>query len=178
MMKKLFKAFYKIINILPDRNCNMKLKHAVFKRCVCSCGTTTLARRGAIFCSDLIIGNSSGIGEKCVVGAKTIIGDNVMMAREVIINPDNHNTSRTDIPMNRQGITHNTVRIEDDVWIGARAIILAPNKDIVISKGSIVAAGAVVTKDVPPYCVVDGVPAKVIKHRIDGVTKDADIVDC
>ena len=74
-MKKFFKAFYKIINILPDKNWNKKLKHAVFKRCVCSCGTITLARRGAIFCSDLIIGNGSSIGEKCVVGAKTIIDD-------------------------------------------------------------------------------------------------------
>ncbi len=156
MMKKLLNVLYKMINILPDRNWNMKLKHAVFKRCVCSCGSTTLARRGAIFSADLIIGNNSGIGEKCVVAAKTIIGDNVIMAREVIINPDNHITSRTDIPMNRQGITHNTVRIEDDVWIGTRAIILAPNKNITISRGSIIAAGAVVTKDVPPYCIVGG----------------------
>ena len=114
-----------------------------------------MARRGSSFSLDLKIGANSGIGEKCVVGANTFIGDNVMMAREVIINPDNHIITRTDISMNQQGITHCHCTIEDDVWIGARAIILAAN-DITIHHGAIIGAGAVVTKDVPPFAIVGG----------------------
>ena len=163
--KKIFYATYKVLNILPDRKWNSGIKHFIFKRCVKSCGSESLARKGAIFSRDLIIGNGSGIGENCVVGAKTIIGNDVMMAREVLINLDNHHAERTDIPMNRQGIFHNSCIIEDDVWIGARAIILSSKGDIVIHKGAIIAAGAVVTKDVPAYAVVAGVPARVIKYR-------------
>lgn len=57
------------------------------------------------------------------------------------------------------------VLIEDDVWIGANALIISVNKGITIGRGSIVAAGAVVTKDVAPYTIVAGVPAKFIKNR-------------
>ena len=59
------------------------------------------------------------------------------------------------------------VRIEDDVWIGARAIILA---GITIGKGAIIGAGAVVTKDVSPYAICVGNPARVIKYRNDEKT--------
>ena len=75
----------------------------------------------------------------------------------------NHNTERIDIPMREQGsLPPQKVTICDDVWIGARVIILP---GVTIGKGSIIAAGAVVTKNVPEYAVVGGVPAKVIKYR-------------
>lgn len=75
----------------------------------------------------------------------------------------NHNTDRTDVPMIQQGY-HAKVApvIEDDVWIGAKKTIL-PGKRI--GTGSIVAAGAVVTRDVPPFSVVGGNPARVIRQR-------------
>lgn len=74
-----------------------------------------------------------------------------------------HNTARTDIPMNQQGhLEKKEVVIGDDVWIGRRVIILPGIK---IGNGVIIGAGAVVTKDVPDYAVVAGVPAKVIKYR-------------
>lgn len=154
-----------LCNWLPDRKPLMKWKHFVFKRCVAQCGNSSLARRNSEFSMDLKIGTGSGIGERCVIGKNTEIGDNVIMAREVIINPDNHITDRIDIPMNRQGIYHNKCVIEGDVWIGARVIILAAQKNIIIHKGAIIAAGAVVTKDVPPYAIVGGVPARIIKFR-------------
>lgn len=74
-----------------------------------------------------------------------------------------HEMSRRDIPMRLQGDSvSKPVVIGDDVWIGARSIIL---KGVHIGKGAVIAAGAVVTKDVPEYAIVGGVPAKVIKYR-------------
>ena len=111
----------------------------------------------------IIIGDYSGLGINCKVRGPLEIGDNVMMGPDVIIFTSNHETSRTDIPMRGQGSTEpQKVTIESDVWIGARVIILP---GVTIGKGAILAAGAVVTKDVPDYAVVGGVPAKVLKYR-------------
>ena len=62
----------------------------------------------------------------------------------------------------RRIIDDQDIIVEDDVWIGARAIIL---KGVTIGKGSVVGAGAVVTKTIPPYSIVGGVPAKILRRR-------------
>jgi len=80
-----------------------------------------------------------------------ISGDNVMMAPEVIILTLGHRHDNIETPMCRQEDYATKVIIEDDGWIGTRAIILPGVK---IGKGAIVGAGAVVTKNVPPYTVV------------------------
>jgi maltose O-acetyltransferase len=86
-----------------------------------------------------------------------------MMGPDVMIISRGHNFSRLDIPMMSQGDSDpKLVVFENDVWIGARAIILP---GVHIGQGAIVGAGAVVTKDVPPYAIVGGNPAKVIKSR-------------
>ncbi len=61
------------------------------------------------------------------------------------------------------------IRIDDDAWIGYGATIVS---GVHIGRGAVVAAGAIVTKDVPPYAVVGGVPAKVMKYRFDGDITD------
>lgn len=63
-----------------------------------------------------------------------------------------------------EGLTKGNIRVDDDVWIGYGATIMS---GVHIGQGAVVAAGAVVTKDVPPYAIVGGVPAKVIKYRFD-----------
>lgn len=90
------------------------------------------------------------------------IGDYVMIGPDAYIFTRIHTFRKTSIPMRKQDDLHKSVVIEDDVWIGAQAIIMP---GITIHKGSIVGAGAVVTKDVPAYTVVGGVPAKKIKNR-------------
>lgn len=90
------------------------------------------------------------------------IGDNVMMGPEVTILTHTHRIDRTDIPMGKQGSMVSEVIIGDDVWIGMRAIILP---GVRIGSGVVIGAGAVVTKDVPDYAVVGGVPARVIRYR-------------
>ena len=109
------------------------------------------------------IGDNSGIGINAKITSSVTIGSNVMMGPNVSIYTSNHKFDRTDIPMIKQGNSETKpVSIENDVWIGANVIILP---GVTIHEGSIIAAGAVVTKDVECYTIVAGNPAKVIKKR-------------
>lgn len=90
------------------------------------------------------------------------IGNNVSIAHGVTIMSEEHNYKEKDIPIKEQGKSYASVTIEDNVWIGAKAIILS---GVTVGTGSIVGAGAVVTKDIPCNVIVGGVPAKVIKMR-------------
>ena len=130
-----------------------------------SCGKHINIEKGADFGTGdgISIGDYSGLGIRCIVRGPLEIGKDVMMGPDVIIYTSNHETSRCDIPMRGQGATaKQKVIIGDDVWIGARVIILP---GVTIGKGVILAAGAVVTKDIPEYAVAGGVPARVIKYR-------------
>jgi acetyltransferase-like isoleucine patch superfamily enzyme len=110
------------------------------------------------------MGNNSNIGPYNYIGCsgKIIIGNNVMLAPRVSIYAENHVFDNPDILIRDQGVAYQTVIIEDDCWIAANSIILA---GVTIGKGSVVAAGSVVTENVAPYSVVAGVPAKFIKSR-------------
>lgn len=85
-----------------------------------------------------------------------------MIAPSVSIRDTDHGFSRTDIPMMQQDLDTSPVCIGDDVWIGHGAIIL---KGVRIGDGAIVAAGAVVTRNVAPFSIVGGVPAREIAKR-------------
>jgi acetyltransferase-like isoleucine patch superfamily enzyme len=90
------------------------------------------------------------------------IGNNVRIAPFVQIIAANHEFGDTSRPICQQGLTYKAITIEDDVWVAGRVIIMA---GVTIGTGSVVAAGAVVTRDVPAWSVVGGVPAKVLKSR-------------
>jgi acetyltransferase-like isoleucine patch superfamily enzyme len=113
----------------------------------------------------LKIGNNSSIGTYNYIGCSGFIeiGNNVMMGPRVGLFAENHLFDRTDIPMHEQGVKLEFIKIEDDCWIGTNSVILA---GVTVGKGSIIAAGSVVTKDVKPYSLVGGVPAKLIRSRI------------
>ena len=109
------------------------------------------------------IGDNSGIGVNCRALGPLIIGKNVMMGPEVVIISSIHKFSDIAEPMIWQGNEKpETVIIEDDVWIGTRFIILPGRR---IGKGAIIAAGAVVTRDVNPLTIVGGNPARIIHRR-------------
>ncbi|MEB8344826.1 CatB-related O-acetyltransferase [Flavobacteriaceae bacterium KMM 6898] len=109
------------------------------------------------------IGDKSGIGVNCHVRGPLKIGSYVMMGPEVLILTSSHNIDRIDTPMNLQGHpAKRKVEIKDDVWIGARVIILP---GVTIGTGAIIGAGAVVTKNVEDYAIVGGNPAKLIRFR-------------
>ena len=130
-----------------------------------------------------LYGNCSGhfkhvyIGNNCSIGpnnqfntliANIKIGNYVMTGPDVLFLTGNHTTNIVGKYMinisntEKNVIDDQDIIVEDDVWIGARAIIL---KGVTIGKGSVVGAGAVVTKTIPPYSIVGGVPAKILRRR-------------
>ena len=133
------------------------------KKIVCKCGKNVNFERYSSFSPELSIGDNSGIGIKSCINGPVTIGNNVMMGQEVIIYTTRQNDDRVDIAMREQGMKAVApVSIGNDVWIGGRVIILP---GVNIGDGCIIGAGAVVTKDIPSYCVAVGVPAKVVRHR-------------
>ena len=140
-----------------------KLREWCARQIMAKVGENVNIEKGAEFESLCEIGNNSGIGIDAIIGGHVVIGDDVMMGRQCIIICRNHSFKRTDIPMNMQGFEKGTtVKIGNDVWIGDRVTILP---GVEIGNGCIIAAGAVVTKSVPDYSIVGGVPAKIIKNR-------------
>ena len=133
-----------------------KYRSFVGKRCLDYAGTGVNIEHNANFGTGngISLGDYSGLGINCKIRGPLKIGKNVMMGPDVIIYTENHETSRTDIPMRDQGNTPaRLVTIKDDVWIGARVIILP---GVTIGTGAIVGAGTIVTKDIPDYAVVVG----------------------
>lgn len=129
------------------------------------CGKNINIEKGAYFGDGIgiKIGDNSGIGINAVLQRHITIGKDVMMGRDVIIMTNSHKTSDAGIPMNQQGAEEiKPVVIGDDVFIGSRAILLP---GVNIGNGSIIGANAVVTRDVIPYSVVAGIPARLIKMR-------------
>lgn len=110
---------------------------------------------------DVTIGDYTRIGIHCTVIGPVCIGHHVNLAQGITVTALNHNFGDTAKRIDEQGISTKPIVIGDDVWIGANAVILP---GVTIGKHCVVAAGAVVNKDVPDNCVVGGVPAKIIKE--------------
>jgi acetyltransferase-like isoleucine patch superfamily enzyme len=116
------------------------------------------------------------IGEHCLIGEYNVIrgqggvsiGNRVYTSPMVQIVAVNHVFDDPTRPFNEQGITAEGITIEDDVWIGAGAIV---TDGTTVGRGAVIAAGSVVTRDVPPGTVVGGVPATRIRRVSDGMTR-------
>jgi len=117
--------------------------------------------------SQIKIGSNITFNSNVMINArgkgKIIIGNNVLIGPNAVLRSNNHSFKNTNKPITEQGMTEGTIFVEDDVWISSNSVIL-PNCRI--GKGAIIAAGAVVTNDVPSYSIVGGVPAKVISKRL------------
>jgi len=176
-MRRFYSITYHLIGwILPDsyyylrvfgKTYHVKLglyvRRFLASHMIDKCGKNINIERGAKFNRNISIGDNSGIGHKSSVAPYTTIGKNVMIAPEVIMYSQNHKIDRVDIPMCEQGFGEiEPITIGDDVWIGRRVMILP---GVHIGDGCIIGAGAVVAKDIPPYSIAIGNPAKVIKNR-------------
>ena len=128
------------------------------------CGAWVNIEKGVHFGDGLSIGNGSGIGAFSNVPSNVTIGENVMVGQELLVYTQNHCMERTDLPMKEQGMSESKpVFIGNDVWIGSRVTILP---GVHIGNGSVIGAGAVVTKNVPDYEVWGGNPAHYLKSRL------------
>ena len=110
---------------------------------------------------DVIIGDHTRIGLHNTIIGPVTIGCHVNLAQGITVTALNHIFEDSDKRIDEQGVSTTPVTIEDDIWIGANAVILP---GVTIGNHSVVAAGAVVTKNVPPHSLVAGVPAKIIKQ--------------
>jgi len=109
---------------------------------------------------DVTIGDYTRIGIHCTVIGPVCIGSHVNLAQGITVTALNHNFGDAARRIDEQGVSTKPVVIGDDVWIGANAVILP---GVTIGNHCVIAAGAVVTKDVPDYTLAGGVPAKTIK---------------
>lgn len=160
--------YYSIAQHLPVSYSGVKLGQTALRRfcgklMLASCGKKVNIEKGAVFSARVSLGDYSGIGINAHISGTCTIGSYVMMGPNVTVITRNHRHDDLQQPMMFQGFEEEKpVVIGDDVWIGERVMIMP---GVHIGKGSIIAAGAVVTHDVPDYAVVGGVPAKIIKMR-------------
>ncbi|MNK40407.1 Maltose O-acetyltransferase [compost metagenome] len=110
---------------------------------------------------DVVIGNNSIIGIGSVLIGPVLIGNNVMLAQNIVISGLNHGYEDPDVAPSLQKEIKKQITIEDDVWIGANSVITA---GVNIGRHVVVGAGSLVTRDIPAHSVAVGNPAKIIKQ--------------
>ncbi len=109
----------------------------------------------------VVIGDRTRIGLGCVLIGPVTVGNDIMFAQNIVVSGLNHGYKDINIPPSLQEVETKPIVIEDAVWIGANAVITA---GVTIGKHSVVAAGSIVTKSVPPFSVVGGNPAKLLRQ--------------
>ena len=139
-----------------------KLRSLLVKALVTQSGKAPRVKKNADISPYLEIGDYSELGTRCMIHGNVKLGSYVIMGPDVKIYARNHKFESLDKPIALQGKEYLRTEIGDDVWIGANSIILPGVK---VGNHCIVAAGSIVTKDVPDYAIVGGNPAKVIKMR-------------
>jgi acetyltransferase-like isoleucine patch superfamily enzyme len=147
-MKKLFMAY-----------CTLRLGVDLVSRDVFFAGLPWLSRKNRL----RIAGNHIYVGKECHFGADVSLGSYVLIASRVSFVGGDHEWKLVGVPIIRTGReTLKEVTVGDDVWIGHGATIL---HGVTLGEGCIIAAASVVTKNVPPYAIVAGNPARVIRNR-------------
>lgn len=160
--------FGKILFLL--RKFNNKCISAFYKKQFKNCGKNVYISQGCVFTQkNISLGDNVYFGPNCIIQSahgEIKIGNHVMFGPGVNVHGGNHKFDNVNCYMDeikKEPGEDPTLIIEDDVWIGANAIILA---GVRIGRGSVIGAGSIVTKEVEPYSVVVGNPGEVIRKRI------------
>jgi acetyltransferase-like isoleucine patch superfamily enzyme len=151
---------YSYLHCLSAKGVNIGSNTSIDRNLWLHCGGTWENLDHGFF----IIGENSFIGCNGVMGAGggIRIGNNVLIGQNVNLHSENHIFADEGHLIREQGVSYQGIVIEDDVWIGSKVTIV---DGVQVGRGSIVGAGSVVTKSIPPYSIVVGVPAKVIGSR-------------
>lgn len=154
-----------LLNLFPDLFLGNRLRRVFYNLFFKKVGKELIINVNCHFevPENIVIGDNCSFNRNCWVsgGGGLILGDDVIIGPNIVIHTANHNYKNQDLRIRSQGHTFKKVEIMDNVWIGAGAIILP---GVTINSNSIVAAGAVVTKDVQENTIVGGSPAKFIKY--------------
>jgi acetyltransferase-like isoleucine patch superfamily enzyme len=108
----------------------------------------------------VIIGDRTRIGLGCVLIGPVTVGNDVMFAQNIVVSGLNHGYQEIKMPPSLQPVETKPITIKDEVWIGANAVLTA---GITVGKHAVIAAGSIVTKDVPDYSIAAGNPARILK---------------
>ena len=158
---KLFRSFRMLQGLK-----GLLIRYVLLKTIAKKCGDNVSIHPNAYIFNpqNLSVGDNVSIHPLCYIESlgEVEIGNDVSIAHGVTIMSTNHNYNQLEVPINNQGITKEKVIIKNNVWIGAKATILA---GVIISSGSIIGAGVLVNKNVQENHIVGGIPAKLIKIR-------------
>lgn len=113
-------------------------------------------------CGGITLGDNCTLHLYSIVQGSVTMGDGVRIGPHCVFHASEHVFSTRSVPIYKQGVTARGITIGSDVYIGANVTVL---DGVNIGNGVVLAAGAVVTKDIPPYSIAGGVPARVIKER-------------
>lgn len=159
--QRVFPGWSQALSLIPGL-CGIYLRRACYRAMLPACGEGACITFGTILShATAAIGNNVYVGAYCVLG-DVILEDDVLIGSQVsIINGSaQHGTDRLDLPVREQPGVFPRVTIGRDTWIGERAVVMAD-----IGRHCVVAAGAVVTRPVPDFAIVAGVPAKIVRYR-------------
>jgi acetyltransferase-like isoleucine patch superfamily enzyme len=172
-------ALQELGGLLPTVSLVLWLRRRYYRRVLAACGPNLVVRQLVLLrhTRNISLGRNVFLnrGVEVTAWGPITIGDDVLVGPGAILHSGDHETSDVTTPIRRQGMDAGRIVVGDDVWIGAHAVIV---KDVELGAGCVVAAGAVVTEDVPPYAIVGGVPARIIGWRgASGPDADVDLRD-
>jgi len=168
MLLEFFNQIIKqIVMLLPEGEIFSQIRYKYYINKLHSCGSfNSLPLLKINLPENVSIGNNCSFNYNVTIDASNcgsiIIKNDVIIGPNVVIRASDHNFEDVNIDINKQGHRSGIIKIQNNVWIGANVTI---TKDVEIGEGSIIGAGAVVTKNIPPYSIAGGIPAKIIKKR-------------
>ena len=169
---ELFYLFQQGVALLPDVGKLSGIRPWFYRRHLAHLGRNFTMMSGAkIFePSSVTIGDDVGINVGVIIdpmeGGRIEIGNSIGIGPYCVLRSSDHGFSDAEVSFRKQPHVGGSIAIEDDVWLGSHVVV---TRNVRIGRGAVIGAHSVVTKDIPPYSIAMGVPARVVSNRKDGV---------